>query len=185
MIEAIKLSFEKTFNEIINTHSVSELRHINEQVFRYLLIKNLPDDIEKEDEWKRIDLLLHKDDILIPIELKFYDRRPLKNFKNNSKFYKGGAGKQNFSEFIKSSEILVELNNNPIIKNTGVRFSNGLYIIVAIDRKSDKTKFSDYYKGKHLDELKKYNIKSKELIKLDAQKGDFNIFGWILDINKN
>ena len=54
MIEAIKLSFEKTFNEIINTHSVNELRHINEQVFRYLLIKNLPDDIEKEDEWNRL-----------------------------------------------------------------------------------------------------------------------------------
>ncbi len=184
MDELISRAFKTTFHTILEDVPADDFRFINESVLRYFFIKSLPDDIGVEEEWNRIDLFLHDDSGQYPIEFKHYFRRPLKRFNGKNSSPKGGPSKQNVREFIASSKKLVRLEENPSIMKMGVDLKDRYFILVAGDRQKDKTKFSDFYKRKHINALRDNGIESQLLVEEAKTIDDLHVFGWVLKMKK-
>ena len=182
--EIISETFNKAFNLALKGINKNSFRHINESVFRYLFIKSLPENIDKEDEWKRIDLILHDKTGQYPIEFKFLDIRPLNKFNGQKPNYKGGPSKRNFNEFLKSCEILVNLDQNEKMKLLGANFKDKFVILVAGDRKNDRKKFADYYEEKYISTLNQKGILVNQIFKKQKKIEDLTVFGWIIKIEK-
>ena len=104
MDEIVINVFDEAVQITLDGVDADNYRFINESVFRYNFIKVLPKNIGIEDEWKRIDLVIHESDKHYPIEFKQYATRPLNRFDGKKCSFKGGAGEGNFSEFITSSK---------------------------------------------------------------------------------
>jgi hypothetical protein len=184
MDELISQAFKTTFHTILEDLNPDNFRFINESILRYLFIKSLPDDIDAEEEWRRVDLLLHDERGQYPIEFKHYFRRPLKRFDGRTHNYKGGPSKKNIREFIDSSKKLVQLEENLSIQKMGIDFKDRYFILVAGDRERDKTKFSDFYKEEYISILYENGIKSYLLVEEAKTIDDLHIFGWVLKMKK-
>lgn len=182
--QAICQAFDRSFTEVMKLAPGDDIRHINESVYRFLFMKMLEPDIRKEDEWRRIDLLLNYENEFYPIEFKFYDRRQLRNFKNNSHTYKGGPGKQNFKEFLHSCTTLFRTDRTNAFANAGVHYQNSYFILIAVDHPGFKIGFLDDYSGKHIIELKKRGIHADELTRRTESVDSKTIFGWVLRLTK-
>jgi len=184
----ISESFELAFDSILAEVDENSFRHLNESVFRYAFIQALPKHIKKEDEGKRIDLLIHGETIERhnPIEFKFYDRRPLHRFNGKPPFRKGGPGKQNFKEFVHSCKTLLSLEKNGSMKEMGARFGDKYFILVAGDRKCQKCidTFAEYYKSieRLNDRLGEHQIKAEMLCIKEVSLGDIEVFGWVVKL---
>ena len=162
---------------------------MNESVFRYLFIKNLPKDIHSEDEWHRVDLLLHRKNEFFPIEFKFYDSRPCVNFTKKRHHYKGGAGDRNFMEFVTSIQKLMTLSTrmetiDPVVSKS---IANTYTILVSIDHLSNKRKhFNEYYSENvthsMTKRLRKYRIQYETVARIDKTIGDNIFVGFVLRI---
>ncbi len=180
MEDIIAKAFHDSLKKMLRGINSENYRHINESVFRYFFIKSLPKEVNAEDEWRRIDLVLHDDSGIYPIEFKQYDTRTLKNF-NGKDGFKGGAGKGNFNEFIYSSVKLVDLLREQPYIDKGCKFKRGYFILLAGDNHTmKKAKFSDYYKGEHIKKLKREGIKVKKITDFKLIQKEFEIFGWVL-----
>ena len=177
-------SFKKAFETCLLDIDADAVRHLNESVFRYYFIKALPAGIGKEDEWKRIDLLIHNESGHYPIEFKFYDKRPLNRFDSKKPSYKGGPSEKNFREFKKSCFTLLDLGNNQEIQKLGADIKDKYFILVAADRDSDKVKFADFYLGKHITKLQEEGVTSKELVFEQKTIDSINVFGWVLKLDR-
>ena len=98
----LKVAFNSAWAELATNHKPETIRHVNESVFRYFVIKELlkgKHAFEIEDEWNRIDLLLRTKEKQAAIEFKFYDSRPFNSISGTCK-YKGGASDKNYGEFV-------------------------------------------------------------------------------------
>lgn len=185
MENIIKTTFEKSFQKILKEVDKVEFRHINESVFRYIFIRSLPLGIGIEDEWKRIDLLLHDTSGQYAIEFKQYDTRPLNRFDGKNATYKGGASPKNFDEFLYSARKLVELKNYDSQLKMDCNIEETYFILLAGDRGYAGRKFSEDYGGRHIDELRKIGIEANEIISKSEQiNTGLTIFGWVLKIWK-
>lgn len=76
---------------------------LNESVFRHHLVKAfaaLRPEASIQIEWKRVDLIVQVDDITHIIEIKYFGDHRSRNLDGNGSWFKGGPGRQNFSEFV-------------------------------------------------------------------------------------
>tara|TARA_R110002167_G_C12700574_1_gene653449 strand:+ start:2704 stop:3279 length:576 start_codon:yes stop_codon:yes gene_type:complete len=189
MEEIIKKAFYDSFDAICNDVTETTFRHLNESVYRYFFIKHLPSSIGIEDEWHRIDLMLHDSEYQYPIEFKQYDTRPL--FMVNSKKIgkKGGAGSGNFKEFIESSKKLVELKNKEFFTKRGCNFKKYYFILLAGDlcqnNKNSTQRFDYWYwnDNRHIQALSKVGIRTKLIAKKEFTKSSLKVFGWVIELN--
>lgn len=179
--QAICSAFSGAYDEVLKKESDNGIRHINESVFRYLLMDRLPSSIRKEDEWRRIDLLLHNEGGFFPVEFKFYDRRPLHNFKSNQHSFKGGPGKQNYAEFLASCRTLFNKERLSQYDKVGVQYSTAYFILVATDHlKFEKNRFHNFYNGRHILDIQKEGIEAEEIARRTDEINGKLIFGWVL-----
>lgn len=189
METTIKKAFIDSFNYLCSQVVNVPFRHINENVYRYFFIKHLPKNIGIEDEWHRIDLLLHDQNFQYPIEFKQYSTRPLLLLGKNKCGRKGGAGKKNFQEFLNSAKKLVEKREEPFYSRNNCNFKNSYFVLVAGDTAGEKGKnrFDYWYsdQNRHLDALLEIGIKSKVIAQKEFRSPSEKIFGWILEIWEN
>jgi hypothetical protein len=187
MEEIVKKAFTDSFNSLCSQVNESTYRHINESVYRYLFIQNLPASIGIEDEWRRIDLLLHDSNFQYPIEFKQYDTRPRLNFGKGKNGKKGGAGKRNFDEFLSSAQKLVELKNKEVFLDQGCNFKKCYFVLLAGDKNEIGKKRFDYWywdQDRHLKALLDIGIQSKIIAREECVKSSLKIFGWIVELYK-
>lgn len=187
MIEQIiRDSFQKALNKMMKGVNHNNFRYINESVFRYYFIRSLPAHIGAEDEWKRIDLLLHDKRFQYPIKFKQYATRPLNMFNGKSRGYKGGAGNRNFSEFIHSAKKLVELVKDDPYSDLGCNFKNAYFILHAFDDlNSGKRQFSEFYTGEHKKTLKEEGVRCREICSDRVETKGILSFGWVIKLSPN
>lgn len=185
MDNIIKKAFIRSFEHLCSEVSGDKFRHINESVFRYFFIQALysvKPDIGIEDEWKKIDILVHDKGFHYPIEMKFYDTRPMYIIGSETLGTKGGAGGKNFDEFLASAKKLVgiEERHKKIPFNIGARY----FILVAGDRPGAE-QYAKYYRGNiHIEALTENGISSEILETRIYQKDKLEIFGWVMKMKK-
>lgn len=179
-------AFKDAFEEITQNNSSDSIRHVNESVFRYILIKNLlkKNDLSfsVEDEWKRIDIYLIGKKSNAAVEIKFYDSRPLKNEHGDVIYYKGSASAKNLEEFKSSLEKLRERMDDKDKKFGNI--TEIYYILVGTKRgiRNNRHDFQERYMPSE-DFLNTYNLKllcnAEDRLESKAENDVLTIFGWI------
>jgi len=185
MEKIIEKAFINSFNDLCCQVNEKTFRHINESVYRYLFIKHLPEGIGVEDEWHRIDLLLHDPEFQYPIEFKLYDTRPLFLIGMDEQGKKGGAGNKNFQEFLNSAKKLAELRNENFYLKKRCNFKKSYFVLIAGDRLETGKKRFDYWycdQNRHLAALAKMDIKSQVIAQEECVKSSLKIFGWVIEV---
>lgn len=184
---ALSDAFNHAWKYLIENHTDKTIRHLNESVFRYLVIQHLShynQDIGIDDEWKRIDLLLRDNLCQAAIEFKFYDSRPLRAL-SGATTYKGGSGKANYKEFEKSLKILVNLNSQSWYKEQNANITERYFILTGTKHLNSSPRrdfFSWYYPAT------KINSDFCELEIIDQNReslGAIQIFGWLCHVKKH
>ena len=181
---SIRSAFNGAWNELLTTHTSECIRHVNESVFRYLVIKKLLGDnhgFKIDDEWKRIDMLMRSEERQAAIEFKFYDSRPF-NHISGKPTLKGGAGKKNFGEFTKSLNGLKNLHQETWYGEQKANILERYFILIGTSRPEygAKSDFMSWYYP-----AEKIQPKECELHVMEQHAtvlGNAHIFGWLCKV---
>ncbi len=174
-------AFNFAWQYLINNHTDKSIRHVNESVFRYFVIRHFLEhhpNIGIDDEWKRIDLLLRHDNHQAAIEFKFYDSRPSKPI-HGLTTYKGGAGKKNHAEFENSLKSLLSLDEKDWYKTQKANITERYFILVGtkLPNSDNKRDFAIFYYPAN--EISVDFCELNTIEQHNTMLGETQVFGWL------
>jgi len=184
LIRSFKSAWQSLHNSIIL--NINNLKHWNESVYRYHYIKELLElnqSFTIQDEWKHIDVFINAGDEQAAIEIKFLDCRPDTSIDGKKIFYKGSAGKKNFSEFKKSLDLLRGLEKKTWYLSQSANVSHRYFLLIATkhgDAIGSKFDFYSYYRPEKISAAFPY---ISILDYQETQYGNVKVFGWIASVS--
>jgi len=122
------------------------LPHFTESVFRYFFVRSMLElypSVRCETEWKKCDLFFFDSMGPSVIEFKFYVHNRHRDFQGKNRYWKGGAGQQNFDEFCGCVRKLVDFDKVSWGKDRGLDVKNR-YLILAYANTSEHKEERSY-----------------------------------------
>lgn len=126
----------------------------NESVFRFFVVRAMHQEERAwhcQTEWRRVDLLLEKDGVRIPIEFKFYVFA--RSTDGEESWAKGGPGKKNYKEFCTCLAKLRDFGKESAPAGASWNTAHRLLILVYEDQPARRGHvYASYYANPSLPE---------------------------------